>query len=600
MLKTCSSCGAESQAEARFCRRCGAALRTNSSDDSSQLVSPLAATVPLSDIGRATDSLSPEDPLRSGPETARVNRAELDSLLRPNHHHAPPPQPLDAPRDPFDPQRTSAQLGQQTNLEAHFGQQTLYDPALQAPDTPHALAQQTEGLQTSDLSNKLTPANGEGGDGHRDNDDGQHADDDEELTITVARVPPPSIFRGDEQASRVVPSGGQASGTLPHTVAAQAQVQPPPSPPESPAPPAHGARKLWYVAAAASLLLLGITCVAVWLGIGYFRKQPAASLSNVTPTPADSKQLFEERLAEAESLLAKGDLDAAINALRQATAFDPSNTKARRRLGDLLLDNGRRREAIEEFRAITRIDARDAEGWRSLARAQLDESLYEDASESFRRLIALGGEASLNDNELLSYAETLRLSGRTDEARPFYERLASSAFADVAASARQHLSELANAAATPNVSATPEPAQTNQNRQQQVSLSPTPSATQTNAAATPTPARVTTTAPPNVTATPQPALSAVEHFARGEQLWASNRSAALGEFRAAAAAGNADAHYYLGLAFLQGRDPSALQRAEIGAALQHFQNAQRGGRFRAQARRYEEQLGKEFDRRRQK
>ncbi|HVF51806.1 MAG TPA: tetratricopeptide repeat protein [Pyrinomonadaceae bacterium] len=600
MSKTCSSCGAESQAEARFCRRCGAPLRTNSADDNSQLVSPLAATVPLSDIGRATDSLSPEDPRRSGPETTRVNRAELDSLLRANNNNsAPPSQSLDATGHPFDPQRTSAQLGQQTNLDEHFGQQTLYDPALQTPDATQSLPPQTEGLQTSDLSNKLIPANGEGSNAHRDSSDGNHDDDDEELTITVARVPPPHIFRGDEQAARVVPSGVHAaSGALPHAAAGQAQAPPPP--PESPAPPAGQARKLWYVAAAASLLLLAMTCVAVWLGIGYFRKQPSASLSNVTPTPADSRQLFDEKLAEAESLLAKGDLDAAINALRQATALDPANTKARRRLGDLLLDNGRRREAIEEFRAITRIDARDAEGWRSLARAQLDESLYEDASESFRRLIALGGEASLNDNELLSYAEALRLSGLTDEARPFYERLASSAFADVANSARQHLSELASASATPNVTPTPEPAQANQNRQQQVGLSPTPSAMQTAAAASPTPARVAANAPPNVQTPPQSALSASEHFARGEQLWGSNRVAALGEFRAAAAAGNADAHYYLGLALLQGREPSALQRAEIGAALQHFQNAQRGGRFRAQAQRYEEQLGKEFDRRRQK
>ena len=79
------------------------------------------------------------------------------------------------------------------------------------------------------------------------------------------------------------------------------------------------------------------------------------------------------------------------------------------------------------------------------------------------------------------------------------------------------------------------------------------------------------------------------------QLWSSNRSEALRLFRAAAAVGNPDAHYYLGLGYVEGRDLGSLKRAEIGAALQHFQNAQRG-QHAARARHYAQQLEREFDR----
>ena len=74
--------------------------------------------------------------------------------------------------------------------------------------------------------------------------------------------------------------------------------------------------------------------------------------------------------------------------------------------------------------------------------------------------------------------------------------------------------------------------------------------------------------------------------------------AALGEFRAAAAGGNPDAHYYLGLSYVEGKSLHTLKRAEVVAALQHFQAAQRGGEHAAEARRYAQELEKEFDRRR--
>ncbi len=110
--------------------------------------------------------------------------------------------------------------------------------------------------------------------------------------------------------------------------------------------------------------------------------------------------------------------------------------------------------------------------------------------------------------------------------------------------------------------------------------------------ARPEPTAATTTAPTKVS----PA-SPSEHYGRGLGLWATNRGAAVAEFRAAAERGNADASYYLGLSIAERRDPRSLKRAEVVAALVHFARARRS-QFRAQSLTYEEQLGRELDRRR--
>jgi hypothetical protein len=149
------------------------------------------------------------------------------------------------------------------------------------------------------------------------------------------------------------------------------------------------------------------------------------------------------------------------------------------------------------------------------------------------------------------------------------------------------LAELSPAQATPTPRATPRPGEP----------TPTPQAVETasvNVPPAPTPPPQPTPQPSPTPAPPAPA-SPAERYGRGVQLWSSNRGAALDEFRAAAAAGNLDAHYYLGLAYVEGRKPGSLQRAEVVAALQHFQLAQRG-QHAAQARGYAQQLEKEFDR----
>lgn len=78
MAFTCSSCNAPSPPEARFCRLCGAPLKTASS--ASGPISPLAKTVPLSADPRTTDGLPMDDPRRQA-DTRRVGSAEIDAIL---------------------------------------------------------------------------------------------------------------------------------------------------------------------------------------------------------------------------------------------------------------------------------------------------------------------------------------------------------------------------------------------------------------------------------------------------------------------------------------------------------------------------------------
>lgn len=146
--------------------------------------------------------------------------------------------------------------------------------------------------------------------------------------------------------------------------------------------------------------------------------------------------------------------------------------------------------------------------------------------------------------------------------------------------------------AAPAPAATPK-TRTNTNLQPEVG--PTPSAKTATPPATP---KATPQATPAAVSSAKPTRAATpaESYASGVKLWSSNRGAALKGFRAAAAAGNLDAHYYLGLNLVEGRKAGSLKRAEVVAALQHFNLARRGSRHAWQARGYVQQLEKEFDR----
>ena len=550
MQTTCPSCGAETFPGARFCRRCGAPLHVPGGETGD--VSPHAATVPLvHDETRTTDGLASGEE-RESQQTSRVSLAEMERILRGQEE-----------------EDGSQQLPHPTGSEAARG------PAVTRPDLP----------------------------GY----------EDEELTITVPRsaeTDKPVDFEatGDFDATRPVdpeatlPAGigswpyGRQPEPETHEPEASADSQadvpavtPPPAAPPSPRLRPAPARRAWPWVVAVCVAVAALASGGAWLGYRLLYR-PALTPTQVptAPVTGDAKQQFELKLEEAEALLAAGDMEGALARLREANTLDPGNTRAHRRLGELLLSSGARREAIEEFRAVARNAPYDFNAWRVLAAAQFAEGLYNDAAESYRRVLNLNAPGARPDpNDLIGLADSLRLAGRAEEARAAYEQLLTFAPTELAELARQHLAELAPAQATPTPAHTPRPGEP----------TPTPQVEETASVNVPIASQPTPQPTPQPSPTPAPpaAASPAERYGRGVQLWSSNRGAALEEFRAAAAGGNVDAHYYLGLAYVEGRKTGSLQRAEVVAALQHFQLAQRG-QHAAQARGYVQQLEREFDR----
>ncbi|HEX8502413.1 MAG TPA: tetratricopeptide repeat protein [Pyrinomonadaceae bacterium] len=561
MQNSCPSCGAETFPGARFCRRCGAPVGGEVGGETGD-VSPHAATVPLTAVeeGRRTDGLPPGDE-RVAPQTARVSLAEMERLLRAQDEQQ---QPTPATPDP-DPEATLVSRPAAATTRPDFAPED-YDEELTITVPRPRRTQGTGDFEaTADLeATQLT---------------------DLEATRPSSYVPPAPGRVGDDRPPPD-PEEDEGAGV---------------KPPAAPAPPPAGAgvgvarrRRAWPLVVAVCVAVALVAAGGAWLAFSVLRRadvtevptQPAAP----PPVSDDARQQFEQKLADAEALLAAGDMDGALARLRDANALDPANTRAHRRLAELLLSTGDRRGAVEELRAVARNAPDDAGAWRQLAAAQSAEGLHREAADSYRRLVALAGEGSVEPADLLSYADALRLSGRADESRPLYERLAASAPSEVASAARQRLAELARAQPTP--APTPQPG---------AQPSPTPGAetasVQPTAAPTVAPQPVPTAPPPTpAPAPPVAAASPAERYGRGVQLWASNRGAALEEFRAAAAGGNLDAHYYLGLSYVEGRSLGSLNRAALVAALQHFQLAQRGGQHAPQARGYAQQLEKEFDR----
>ena len=82
MSRTCSSCGAVTAAETRFCRHCGALLKAGATFGENETISPLAQTIPLSGEGHATSSFGTNDTGSTVSETKRVRSEEMEQLLR--------------------------------------------------------------------------------------------------------------------------------------------------------------------------------------------------------------------------------------------------------------------------------------------------------------------------------------------------------------------------------------------------------------------------------------------------------------------------------------------------------------------------------------
>jgi tetratricopeptide (TPR) repeat protein len=579
MQRSCPNCGAEIFPGARFCRRCGAPLRE---DAGTGEVSPRAETVPLQEAeGRATDALAPDDG-RPSPDTSRVSLSEMERLLRSQQQDAAPnarnSQPVHSPNSAVTRPDVAAERDEEVTIsvprrpDAH---DTRDSAALDFERTIDFEA--THDVEATRPPRVAVPH------------------DDEELTLVTAGGPSESHLNFENEhanpdGARANDSGSHAnvSGTHTNIAGTRAGV--------AGVRPAAPARRRWPA-------VVGV-CVAVLLAAGAltfvaFRLLRRPSLTDLpsqgptAPSPApDASQRIDQMMADAESLLAQGNMEGAVARLREANSLDPSNWRAHRRLGELLIASGARREGIEELRAAARNAPDDFTLWRQLAAAQFAEGLYRDAADSYRRLISLVGDAA-EPADLLSYADSLRLSGRAEEARAVYQKLTTNAPPDIADAARQRLGELAQSQPTPS----PTPHAGEQPGAQPTREGETASLTQPNAQPTPAP---TPAPPPQPTPQPGPAHEASaspdEHYRRGQGLWSSNRGAALDEFRAAAAGGNYDAHYYLGLSYVEGRSLHSLKRAEVVAALQHFQLAQRGRQYVAESRRYQQQLEKEFDR----
>ena len=558
MQKTCPSCGADIFPGARFCRRCGAPLRE---DAGTGEVSPRAETVPLQkdEAARVTEALAPEDG-RPSADTTRVSLDEMERILR--------SQQTDA-QNASDSKPAHSAVTRPDVPADRDEEVTITVPRRGAPETRSSAALDSETVHDAEAAR----------------------DEDDDAPDTRVTVPHDAQDEGELTHVAVNPYATRehASQTRAGVSDSQADAA---SIPASPRPTAS-ARRRWPVVVGLCVAAILAASVVTFVAFRLLRRPSLTDLPSqgpTAPTPApDAAQRFEEKMAEAEALLAQGNMDGAVQSLRDANAIDPSNSRAHRRLGELLLAAGSRREAIEELKAAARNSPDDSSTWRQLAMAQFQEGLYREAAESYKRLFALVGDAA-DPNDLLAYADSLRLSGRAEEARAVYQKLTTNAPPDVSDIARQHLAELAQSQPSP----TPTP-HANEQANVQQHEGETASLTQPTPQATPTPA-------PRGQPTPTPApareaaATAEEHYRHGQMLWSSDRGSALNEFRAAAAGGNYDAHYYLGLSYVEGRNLHTLKRAEVVAALQHFQLAQRGRQFVAESRRYQQQLEKEFDR----
>jgi tetratricopeptide (TPR) repeat protein len=318
----------------------------------------------------------------------------------------------------------------------------------------------------------------------------------------------------------------------------------------------------------ASLLTLGASTAFFW------SRWRAVEKSRNPPETANNEPQVsvDAQLSEAQSLLASGETGAALTRLRALVQREPSNGRAHRLLGDALLKSGARRDAITEYSEATRLDAKDDAAWRALASAQFAEELYADTVESYRRLIALAGEAGIDDSARLEYADALRLAGYTEDARAVYRKVETDAPVDLARQATKHLSEL-TPAKTAAIATNIEPAHATESTARETQTEP--------ARSRPSESPAPSLASPSPTASPAPQAS--------PPVVARNSVAQT----------DPDAYYFQALSIINGREPKKLPRPELLRALQLFQNAAgaKGGAHREQAQKYAERLGREFDRR---
>lgn len=515
MTKHCSSCGAFSSAEARFCRACGApfdATRANEGgsrkngvnnrkddrrDDAP--VSPLAETMPLADEGRATENIARDDSHGGrAPETSRVSRAEMEDMLR-------------------------------------------------RPPSAEAVKRKTEPRSAAP-------------------------------SAKPDRAPRPPV-----DAS--LPSSALAAVSLPTT-----QIS---APIRKTAAQSSARRRPRWPVITASLVLAAFICgVLVWLYASRKDREGQPNTVNNAQTNAaagDERQAIDAQMAEASALLASGDAGGAILRLREVVRLEPSNAPAHLKLAEALDRSAAHEEAVNEYLAATKLDEQNPLAWSALAHAQFSTAHYGDAVESYQRLFSGAGETKGSDEARLEYAAALQNTGRTNEARALYLKIAAAASEDAARrTAQQRLAGITlPSALSPPVSmdagnsstanSLPRSARANMAR-------PSITHQETAANALPAPSSPNTQSSTRLPFIVPPLAPASADSSRNSKRAASN---------------NPDSFYIKGLSVLNQRDPKTLQRAEVVTALGYFQlAAQPGGTHRAAAQQLAERLGRELDKRR--
>jgi tetratricopeptide (TPR) repeat protein len=316
------------------------------------------------------------------------------------------------------------------------------------------------------------------------------------------------------------------------------------------------ARRSWQ---AIAVLLLGVSLAAGVLAIIASRSSRTDNAANTTPISiSDQKILFDEQLRLARLALENQDASGALGHLRSAAKFAPHDASENIALGDAFAAAGASEEAIDSYRSAAQIEKDSFLAWSKLATAQFESKRFGEASESYRRMIDLASEGKSPDIDQgglwLSLADSLRLSGRSEESRVAYLRAASSTNGDVSRSTKARL------ATFPSLVAAAESKKQN----------PTaPAPTRTSAIERPT-AKRTESGPRNNTMPRSVPEIAVRY---------------------------PDMTFGEGMKILNGQGPKQLQRAELIRALEFFQYAAQKGAHRVEAAKYADRLGKEFDRR---
>lgn len=418
-------------------------------------------------------------------------------------------------------------------------------------------------------------------------------DDDDPLGLTAD---------GDDEATRVQTPPAHTSHLsrrpihvpipprIPHSPAEILDARRAAMPPRPfvPPPPSKAKNYLLYFVGIALAVSLG-----VWFALRVQDENagddatatPNANLlapNAVNPNDASTQNLVTAQLEAAADLLSRGDAPRAIELLRLVIASDPKNSQAYLQLGEALEITGNRSAAIAAYTDAVRNAPTLTLPLQRLAAANFAAAKFPEAAANYQALLALpAAKNTVDDTVLLRAAEAYRAAGQIEAARKLLTLLAASkkitATRDLA---RRTLAELDNLAllSTAPPSSLPAP-----------DASPATTPNTGNAAPNSSPT-------PDASAVATASLPPAERFRRAIQLWTRDRTGALPELRAVAAE-VPEANYYLGLSYAEGRDPQELARPELLAALRHFQLA-RNTQFSQQARRYEEQLAAEYDKRR--